>query len=58
VRDKKVGEMEKWLVVSGIWMMCALCAVFFIRGASGSAAKQMEPARINEPTESPAKDMS
>jgi hypothetical protein len=55
---KEAGEMEKWLVVSGIWMMCALCAVLFIRGASCSAAKRMEPARINTGTESPAKDMS
>ncbi|MGF6480914.1 hypothetical protein QFZ91_003077 [Paraburkholderia sp. JPY419] len=29
--------MEKWLVILGIWMMCAACAVFFIRGATRSS---------------------
>jgi hypothetical protein len=37
--------MEKWMVVAGIWSMCALCAVFFIRGASCAAAKRVETAR-------------
>jgi len=32
--------MEKWLVVLGIWAMCATCAVLFIRGATGRAAKR------------------
>ncbi|MGF6769715.1 hypothetical protein P3T18_002185 [Paraburkholderia sp. GAS199] len=32
--------MEKWLVVLGIWAMCATCAVLFIRGATGSADKR------------------
>lgn len=26
--------MEKIMVISGIWAMCALCAVLFIRGAT------------------------
>ncbi|MEM5458129.1 MULTISPECIES: hypothetical protein [Paraburkholderia] len=26
--------MEKWLVILGIWAMCATCAVLFIRGAT------------------------
>ncbi len=39
--------MEKWMVVTGIWTMCALCAVFFIRGASYPVAKRMETARVN-----------
>lgn len=26
--------MEKIVVISGIWAMCALCAVLFIRGAT------------------------
>ncbi|MFM0338800.1 hypothetical protein [Paraburkholderia fungorum] len=32
--------MEKWLVVLGIWVMCATCAVLFIRGATGRAARR------------------
>jgi hypothetical protein len=32
--------MEKWLVVAGIWTMCAMCAVFFIRGATCSVARE------------------
>jgi hypothetical protein len=26
--------MERIMVISGIWAMCALCAVLFIRGAT------------------------
>ncbi|HTH59411.1 MAG TPA: hypothetical protein VL689_04565 [Paraburkholderia sp.] len=26
--------MEKIMVIGGIWAMCALCAVLFIRGAT------------------------
>ncbi|EEA03787.1 hypothetical protein BH160DRAFT_0906 [Burkholderia sp. H160] len=29
--------MEKWLVILGIWAMCAACAVFFVRGATGGS---------------------
>ena len=32
-------KMEKWLVVLGVWAMCATCVVLFIRGASGGSAK-------------------
>jgi hypothetical protein len=32
--------MEKWLVVMGIWAMCATCAVLFIRGATGGSGKR------------------
>ncbi|HEY2023023.1 MAG TPA: hypothetical protein VGH68_18090 [Paraburkholderia sp.] len=31
--------MEKWLVIVGIWLMCAACAVFFIRGATGGSTR-------------------
>ncbi|CAB3713188.1 hypothetical protein [Paraburkholderia rhynchosiae] len=31
--------MEKWLIVLGIWAMCATCAVLFIRGATGRSGK-------------------
>ncbi|WP_035474869.1 hypothetical protein [Burkholderia sp. WSM2230] len=34
------SEMEKWLVVLGIWAMCAACAVLFIRGATGKSGKR------------------
>ena len=36
----KDSEMEKWLVVLGIWAMCATCAVLFIRGAMGGSDKR------------------
>jgi hypothetical protein len=31
--------MEKWMVIAGVWAMCATCAILFIRGASSSAAR-------------------
>jgi hypothetical protein len=34
--------MEKIIVVAGIWTMCALCAVLFIRGASMPAARRVK----------------
>ncbi|MCG5074926.1 hypothetical protein [Paraburkholderia tagetis] len=33
--------MEKWLVVTGVWFMCALCAVLFIRGATAPAMRKV-----------------
>ncbi|MBV8628174.1 MAG: hypothetical protein JO371_09945 [Paraburkholderia sp.] len=50
--------MEKWLVVCGIWTMCALCAVLFIRGATYSATREMKPARINARSERSSKGAS
>jgi hypothetical protein len=32
--------MEKWLVVAGIWTMCGMCAVLFIRGATRNVARE------------------
>ncbi|CAE6772561.1 hypothetical protein [Paraburkholderia haematera] len=32
--------MEKWLVILGIWAMCAACAVLFIRGATGGSSSR------------------
>jgi hypothetical protein len=32
--------MEKWLVILGIWAMCAACAVLFIRGATRRSDKR------------------
>jgi hypothetical protein len=37
--------MEKWLVVAGIWTMCGMCAVLFIRGATRSVTRE----KIEEP---------
>jgi hypothetical protein len=37
-------EMEKWLVVAGIWAMCAACAVLFIRGATARSEKRQAAA--------------
>ncbi|WP_322010874.1 hypothetical protein [Paraburkholderia sp. J12] len=34
--------MEKVLVVAGIWSMCALCAVLFIRGATAPAMRRVK----------------
>jgi hypothetical protein len=34
--------MEKFIVAMGIWSMCALCAVLFIRGASAPAARRVK----------------
>lgn len=25
--------MSTWMVITGVWAMCAICAVLFIRGA-------------------------
>jgi len=36
--------MEKTMVIAGIWAMCALCAVLFIRGATLPAREHL-PAR-------------
>ncbi|CAG9274032.1 hypothetical protein [Paraburkholderia unamae] len=33
--------MEKMLVIAGIWTMCALCAVFFMRGATAPDERRM-----------------
>ncbi|PXW29729.1 hypothetical protein [Paraburkholderia caballeronis] len=33
--------MEKMVVIAGIWTMCALCAVLFIRGATGPAQRRL-----------------
>jgi hypothetical protein len=32
--------MEKWLVILGVWAMCAGCAVLFIRGATRGSDKR------------------
>jgi hypothetical protein len=38
--------MEKWFVVAAIWTMCAMCAVLFIRGATGGAGRsERKPSR-------------
>jgi hypothetical protein len=31
--------MEKLLVIAGVWTMCAMCAVFFIRGATRNVTR-------------------
>ncbi|WNC89823.1 hypothetical protein RI103_00220 [Paraburkholderia sp. FT54] len=43
--------MEKWLVVLGIWAMCATCAVLFIRGATSGPGRR-EPAEGRTPAAS------
>jgi len=34
--------MESVLVLGGIWAMCALCAVLFIRGASTPDTRRLQ----------------
>lgn len=33
--------MEKVMVIAGIWTMCALCAVLFMRGATAPDERRM-----------------
>jgi len=33
--------MESFVVMAGIWAMCAFCAVLFIRGASAPDARRV-----------------
>jgi hypothetical protein len=40
--------MEKWLVVAGIWSMCAMCAILFIRGATCSVSRVPADARRSQ----------
>ena len=40
--------MEKWLVVTGIWMMFASCMVLFIRGASGPSRNELVPVEVRD----------
>ncbi|CAM2146989.1 MULTISPECIES: hypothetical protein [Paraburkholderia] len=40
--------MEKWLVVAGVWSMCALCAVLFIRGATAPETRKLRVVRASQ----------
>jgi hypothetical protein len=40
--------MEKWLVVTGIWMMFATCMVLFIRGASGPSRNELVRVEVRD----------
>ncbi|WP_281278282.1 hypothetical protein [Paraburkholderia dinghuensis] len=33
--------MEQFVVVMGVWSMCAVCAVLFIRGAAAPAERRV-----------------
>jgi hypothetical protein len=49
--------MEKWLVVLGIWAMCATCAVLFIRGATrGPGLRETEARRARPASRASAGD--
>ncbi|HEV3427573.1 MAG TPA: hypothetical protein VG320_06790 [Paraburkholderia sp.] len=37
--------MEKLMVVAGVWSMCALCAVLFIRGAAATTSRRARAAQ-------------
>ncbi|CAB3791332.1 hypothetical protein LMG28690_03253 [Paraburkholderia caffeinilytica] len=41
--------MEKWLVILGIWVMCATCAVLFIRGATRGPGRREAEGRQARP---------
>jgi hypothetical protein len=38
--------MEKAMVIAGIWTMCALCAVLFMRGATARDERRMTLKRV------------
>ena len=38
--------MEKLLVIAGIWTMCAMCAVLFMRGATAPDERRMSLKRV------------
>ncbi|MEM5437870.1 hypothetical protein [Paraburkholderia diazotrophica] len=40
--------MEKWIVVTGIWMMFASCMVLFIRGATGPSRNGLRPVEVKD----------
>jgi hypothetical protein len=40
--------MEKWMVVTGIWMMFATCMVLFIRGATGVSQRELIPVEVRD----------
>jgi hypothetical protein len=40
--------MEKWLVVTGVWMLFATCMVLFIRGATGGARRELVPIEVHD----------
>lgn len=41
-------QMEKWLVVTGVWMMFATCMVLFIRGATGVSRRELVPVEVRD----------
>ncbi|AXE99978.1 MULTISPECIES: hypothetical protein [Paraburkholderia] len=43
-----VTKMEKWLVVTGVWMMFATCMVLFIRGATGVSRRELVPIEVRD----------
>ena len=43
-----VTKMEKWLVVTGVWMLFATCMVLFIRGATGGARRELVPIEVHD----------
>lgn len=43
-----VTKMEKWLVVTGVWMMFATCMVLFIRGATGVSRRELIPVEVRD----------
>ncbi|MFB9125553.1 hypothetical protein ACFFYR_21240 [Paraburkholderia dipogonis] len=49
--------MEKWLVILGIWAMCATCGVLFIRGAtSGPGRRESDDERATAASRASAGD--
>jgi hypothetical protein len=41
-------QMEKWMVVTGIWMMFATCMVLFIRGATTVSRSELVPVEVRD----------
>jgi hypothetical protein len=41
-------QMEKWMVVTGIWTMFATCMVLFIRGATTVSRSELVPVEVRD----------
>jgi hypothetical protein len=46
--EGKEREMEKWIVIGGIWLVVVVCLALFIRGASPARNRAMAMVRSRE----------
>jgi len=45
-RRERRGEMEKWIVIGGVWTMAVVCLALFVRGASPAHSRAVALARV------------